>query len=393
MQPDVNVLLFCLDGTECEWLRRALPENGAFHVHCVRRLSTALARLAGGGIDAVVIDVSFGAASESELLDNFLQLHSAAPETPLVAVCDSEEDTLLMRAVRAGAARYCLREQGADLPRLIASAMAKRSQAGEPASALKARSNQSGPVLAFLGAKGGVGTTTAALNTAAALAAVHDVVLAEMHAGGGTLAQFLQPRRLRRDLLDLLQTDPDVLKAPDVEACLWRSRDLTGLRVLFSSGRAEYWQRLGAAHARTIVAALSDLAARVVVDLPALSDATRAVLEVSTSLALVVERDPICVQSAKRILQAIESWSDMPQAIGSVIVNRAPLALPIPLNDIEMELGIPTFGVIPPAPDSCIAAEEAHRPLIALDPDSLAAGSLVALAATLDVPVRCEVLK
>ena len=62
MQHDANVLLLCLDGTECEWLRQALPVNGAFRAQCVRRMSTALARIAGGGIDAGVIDVSPGAA-------------------------------------------------------------------------------------------------------------------------------------------------------------------------------------------------------------------------------------------------------------------------------------------------------------------------------------------
>lgn len=393
MEANVNVLLFCREGTECESLRQALAANAAFKVQPVRRLSTALARMAGSGINAVVVDVSLGAASESEVLDNFLQLRGGAGQAALVAVCDSEEDTLLMRAVRAGAAHYCMRERAGDLPRLIASAIEKRSQARDVAGDVNLAPQPPGAVIAFLGAKGGVGTTTVALNVAAALAATHDVALAELHARWGTLAALLHPRRMRRDLLDLLQRDPDVLKAADVEDCLWRCHDISRLRVLFSSERAEYWQALGAAHAKAIVSALAAAAERVVVDLPALCDASRAVLEISSTLGLVLERDPVCVQSAKTILQAIEAWNDMPRSIGAVIVNRAPLALPMPIHDIEMQLGIPAFGVIPPAPDLCIAAEEAHRPIISWDPDSLAAGSLAALAGMLEAPVPCEVLR
>jgi len=63
-----------------------------------------------------------------------------------------------------------------------------------------------------------------------------------------------------------------------------------------------------------------------------------------------------------------------------VLVNRAALASPMPLVDIEVQLGIPILGVMPPAADLCAAAQNAHSPLLTFEPDSLPAIALRALS-------------
>jgi septum formation inhibitor-activating ATPase MinD len=83
------------------------------------------------------------------------------------------------------------------------------------------------------------------------------------------------------------------------------------------------------------------------------------------------------------MLRTIEMWNAVPQFIGSVIVNRSSLATPIPIPDIEAQLGIPTLGVIPPAAELCVASQKARVPLVAFDPQSLMAQSLITLAGRL----------
>ena len=102
----------------------------------------------------------------------------------------------------------------------------------------------------------------------------------------------------------------------------------------------------------------------------------RAVLEHSACLALVVERDPISVQSAKLILNRVDSWQAGKLTIGAVILNRAALVSPMPFAEIDAELHITTLGVIPPSPDLCAAAQHAHAPMVTLDADSLASVAL-----------------
>ena len=114
-----------------------------------------------------------------------------------------------------------------------------------------------------------------------------------------------------------------------------------------------------------------------IVDLPAsLSDTNRAVLENSDCLALVVEREPISVQSAKLILNRVDSWKAGKLTIGAVILNRAALVSPMPFAEIDAELHTATLGVIPPATDLCAAAQHAHTPMVTLDADSLASVAL-----------------
>ena len=66
-----------------------------------------------------------------------------------------------------------------------------------------------------------------------------------------------------------------------------------------------------------------------VVDLPvALSETNRAAIKAAGLLALVVDRDPICVQAAMLILEVIDAWSVPTSSVGAVIVNRTALASP-----------------------------------------------------------------
>jgi Flp pilus assembly CpaE family ATPase len=129
-----------------------------------------------------------------------------------------------------------------------------------------------------------------------------------------------------------------------------------------------------------VLSVLNTLADFIVVDLPiSLSETNRAVLEDADVWALVVEQDPICVQAAKRILQAMDGLVAT-VLTGVAVVNRAGLVAPMPMTSIQSELPVPIFGVIPPAPDLCAAAQNARSPLVKFDADSLAASSLRGLA-------------
>jgi septum formation inhibitor-activating ATPase MinD len=62
----------------------------------------------------------------------------------------------------------------------------------------------------------------------------------------------------------------------------------------------------------------------------------------------------------------------------------------MPISDIENQLSIPILGLIPPAPDLCASAQNAHTPLVTFDIESLPAMALRdlsrALAAEVPLP-------
>lgn len=383
MQKNPLILLIQENPADAEYIRQAvLNQEGALRLQHVDRAATALARIGGGGVALVILDLSSSRMPEIEQLDNFLKLRTAARQVPIIVVQSSEDDNLVMRAVRAGAAEHLPRERcRAELGRIVRSALEKRPIQPEALQRVAAESRKAGIVTAFLGAKGGVGTTTVALNMACALAQWSRVVIAELRPAFGTLAQYFHPHLLGRNIGHLLGMDPGTLCPADVGACLWPYKNIPGLNILFGRQTTEQFAEVTPSHARSIPKALSMLADYSVLDLPTgLTEANRAAIQGSDFLVVVAERDQFCVESAKRTLEALRSLNATPPLVGAVIVNRAALAAPMELPDIEIQLGVPILSVVPPAPDLCIAAQKAGEPLVVFEPESLVARSLATLA-------------
>jgi len=66
--------------------------------------------------------------------------------------------------------------------------------------------------------------------------------------------------------------------------------------------------------------------------------------------------------------------------IGVVVVNRASLACPLSVDEVQRLVGMPVLGAIPPAADLCNAAQKTRRPVVTFEPESLAAQCLVKVA-------------
>jgi MinD-like ATPase involved in chromosome partitioning or flagellar assembly len=211
------------------------------------------------------------------------------------------------------------------------------------------------------------------------LAQRRSVVLAELRPGDSSLAGYFRPQRSVRTLEDVASS-----RAADVRSCLWPVHRGANLSVLFAPRAGEGWAALDPARGSEIMHESAQLSDAVIVDLPSGSSPfNRAVSRESDVLCLVTKRDPLSVESAKAILRHFEQNSALPQTLGVVVVNHAAVGLPLPLPEIESQLSIPMFGVIPPAPDLCLLASSKHEPAIHCDPGGVFARSLMNLAAAL----------
>jgi len=342
-------------------------------------MEAAVARLAGGGIDAILVDL-FSPGSRDEDAAGLLRLRGAAAQVPIVVIGETAEDADRCPIEKIGLSAFITeaRCQG-ELPSLIRRLIGCRTFAPQWGPA--GRGRKVGSVITVMGSKGGVGATTVALNVACALAGNQNVILAELRPTPGTLAQYFSRHSKVKDLGRLLGSGGEAPDEFEIESCLWPSRSLPGLRVLFGPQGRPYRSSIEPNQASKMVEGLTALADRVVIDLPATpSDANRVVIQATECLLLVAERDSICLESARLLLDAITGWGDVPQTIGLVLVNRTLLATPTPTEDFEAQLGIPVFAVIPPAADDCLAAHRAGRPLVLFDSENLAADTLLKLA-------------
>src|SRR5262249_23481745 len=81
-------------------------EGLSFRLERCERFVAGLDRLARGGIDVVLLDLSL---PDSRGLDTFVRLHAAAPGTPVVVLTGFNDELLAVKAVQEGAEDYLVK--------------------------------------------------------------------------------------------------------------------------------------------------------------------------------------------------------------------------------------------------------------------------------------------
>jgi len=108
-QP-VKALLVEDNAGDARLIREVLAEAriGHWELAHVERLGEALARLAEGGIDVVLLDLSL---PDAQGLDTVTRMHAAAPDVPIVVLTGLADEALAARAMREGAQDYLVKGQ------------------------------------------------------------------------------------------------------------------------------------------------------------------------------------------------------------------------------------------------------------------------------------------
>lgn len=115
----IKVLLMEDNPGDVRLLREMLAQHkeGFFRIECADRLSTGLKRLAAGGIDVLLLDLSL---PDSQGLDTFAEVHAQAPEVPVVVLTGLDDERFAVREVHEGAQDYLVKGQ-VDGPLLVRS--------------------------------------------------------------------------------------------------------------------------------------------------------------------------------------------------------------------------------------------------------------------------------
>jgi Flp pilus assembly CpaE family ATPase len=244
------------------------------------------------------------------------------------------------------------------------------------------RSTQS-RVVAFIGVKGGVGTTTLAVNVA--LIAAQDgrrTVLVDLHPEGGlAIAQLgLVPRV---SLEDLVQYAADSIDEKLLGRHLLSHR--TGLRILPAPlVPQKATNSLSSQHVHTILDLVMQQANLVVVDLPPLlCPTTWVVLQRADCIALVTEADSIAISTTQRWLKLLEAEGIAGGVVHVVAVNRIGGATPYTQLQIEEMLGAEVTSLIAHAAEQCLLANKNGIPVALQKRDTILEQQLRELAKNL----------
>lgn len=348
MDNHINVLLIEDNPGDTRLIRELFAEVKGMTVCllCADRLSSGIQQISDGGVDVILLDLTL---PDSRGFDTFSQLRAHADELPVILMTGVDDEELATRCVREGAQDYMVK--GTVTPQSLARSIRFAVERQRSASAgLDARPKaEPGRVLAFLGAKGGVGTTTVALNTAAVLARQKKSVIAlELRPYGGSFSSQTQqnPSRTLKYLLDL---DPEQITPTPIRKCLVALP--FGVQAIYAPQRPDEFTDFRPGQPEAIIRCAQLMADYVILDLPSsLSPLSQAAVTRSDLLTLVVERNTDCVAAGKQAVQLLMHWGVEESAIAAAVVIKDALAAYMSLPDIGARLGCAVAGVIPPPP-------------------------------------------
>jgi pilus assembly protein CpaE len=233
--------------------------------------------------------------------------------------------------------------------------------------------------LGFIGAKGGVGTTTLAVNVAASLARSDPTIMADFRFGQSTLGLSLGFAR-STGMANLLARPTNEITARAVENELVTHS--SGLRLLLSSARPkETLLNIAPDSTVMLLRHLRTLSRNVVLDLGAgLSRLSIRLIQEVDQLTIAIEPNRVALALARDLLHEIEQAGLAHSHLNAVLVNRAQSGLQIPWQEAEQMLNHEMTAIISPAPELAFQAAEAGLPIVLFQPSSIVANQFSKLA-------------
>ena len=231
----------------------------------------------------------------------------------------------------------------------------------------------------FVGAKGGLGTTTLAINVAAALAQHDPTIVADFRPGMGTIGLSLGFGR-SIGMANLLSRPSTELTARAVENEIVTHN--SGLRMLLSSSRPkETLLVITPDSASSTVRHLRTLARNVVIDLgPGLTRVSARILQEADLAVLTVEPTRVGLTMANDLMHELDQIGISEARISVVLINRAQSSLAIPWQEAEKILDHAMTAIISPAPEVAFQAAEAAMPIVLFQPNAIVASQFTKLA-------------
>lgn len=359
-----RILIFEDDEDYERLITTVLAGSGeGFEIRAAHTLREGLALLGDYSPDLILADLNL---PDCQGYESFVRIRELIEDVPIVVLTALDDDKIAVQAVDDGAQDYLVKTliQPKLITRCVNMALSRQSRL---LSRRTVPSTRSAAVLAFIGSKGGVGTSTTAMNVAALLAQHGQALIIEIQNGPGTASLYVQgdpPRGLEL----LLARPASTITARDLGPSL--VEPVFGLQVLCPGSPSASRPLIDAAYAKAIIAAAKQISPHVVLDLPPRLDCgVEAALRLADRITLVLDREPASVHCAPPMLEAIRAATSRGKDVRLAVVERTGLRSPALLADIKTQLRLHPQMIIPEAASSIAASHAAKIPLVLLDPE------------------------
>lgn len=325
-----------------------------------------LEALRTGNASALLVDLDGEPAEAMRLLREIV---SAAPDARVLAASDRREPDLILEAMRAGAADFLampVDRQGLE----DAVGRALRRGGAEAGS-----SGTRGRVISFVGAKGGCGATSVAVNLAVALTAQparsgRSLVLVDLDAPGGDVSAMLQlaPTYSLADVaVNTHRLDMDLLNSMLV-------KDDSGIQCLAASAEGENpmpLSAIGPDRLAAVVEFLRDHFDTVVLAGGGLGETEMGALNLAHMVHVVATLDFLALRRAQSLIDRLRAFGVHGDAL-RVVVNRHDRGGDLSMADARQALEAPVVWSIPSDPRTAERAVNEGVPFAAVGKSRLA---------------------
>jgi len=309
--------------------------------------------------DLVIVD---GRENLRVAIGEVERTRAAAPATSIFLLARESSSDLILQSMRAGANEFLTWPVTDDaLDEAVERASARRGASGATSSLAS--------IVTFIGAKGGVGTTTLAVNSAVELAGKKKQTLVmDMKQGLGDVALFLGVRS-RFSLVDALDADSR-LDREYLNGLV--AKHVSGVELLPGS---DVFERPGVNDGPTIEHILRLISARyeyAVVDAGSqITSCGLAAMYMSEVICVVINPDVPSIRNGQRIIERIGEMGSCGERV-RVLLNRAAAPYPIPLTQIQEALGQKVHLTFPPDYRTVATALNSGVPLTFSDNSDMA---------------------
>ena len=235
-------------------------------------------------------------------------------------------------------------------------------------------------IVAFLGSRSGIGTSTLALNSGIILHETgYDVIVAEVNPGRGSMGLELN-LEASSGLSNLLSRSLKDIHLRSVESEMVEHN--SGIRLLLSSFHPRETELEQAVpQIEAVVNNLASMCDLLVLDLGAgMKPYIKSLLQVADRIILVVEPVYPSDTIGRALLQDLETSGIDASKIGLALINRVATSLQIPWRQVEQDMGIELAGIVSPAPEQAHQAAQSGSPLVISYADNLIGDQLNKLA-------------
>jgi CheY-like chemotaxis protein/MinD-like ATPase involved in chromosome partitioning or flagellar assembly len=246
---------------------------------------------------------------------------------------------------------------------------------------LSAQDENRGYVIGILGARGGLGTTTMAINLGAGLQTrtKAEVIVAEMLPGQGGLALDVGVTS-SKGLVDLLGvTKLNEITRDRVQEALVSHG--SGVKLLLASDRPRDMHLINQiANYETLVKKLAGLARFVVLDLGVgIQPFAEKILAICDEVMIILEGVPNTIIHTKALIDDIADLGIPKKNIKVVLNNRIRSDTQLPSSQVQAKLEHEIISTLTPAPELFVQATRVQTPAILCQPDSLTARQIAKL--------------